>query len=233
MSRDGFPVADIDVGLLSDPKVAALARRLRRAQRVAAALLLYQATVLASWRAGRRVSLVDALPAWWLEPWEELARSLIDVELLDEGGLIPDHAWAAWFGPALERRLAIRRAAIYGGLVRSGRSSEDANAEADRRIDAERVRLGFPSRLSPKPEPGTPSLEAEPRLSPKGEPEPSASDRSDRSDRPTGRRDVVVSDRAPQSNGDAADSRADPIGPWDARVEAMRQRGVLGRVAGR
>jgi hypothetical protein len=46
--EEGFPIADIDVGLMHDPKVVALAKRQRDPQRTLAWIGLYLALVLES-----------------------------------------------------------------------------------------------------------------------------------------------------------------------------------------
>jgi len=144
MSRaDGFDVADTDTGLMADPKVLVLARRLRDSSRTGAALALYESVRLASWKAGRRLTLDESLPGWWLDPVDELAEHLVAVGLLDAERRIPEHAWEGWFGPALDRKLESRRKAIFGGLVSRGMTQAQANAEADRRIAEARERYGM------------------------------------------------------------------------------------------
>jgi hypothetical protein len=144
MSRDdGFPTADIDVGLFSDPKVIALARRLRDPLGTLVHVALYEAVVLASWRAGERVDFNIAAPGWFLDDLAQYVGNLQAVGLLDDDRRIPAHAWTAWIGPAVERRLAAKRRAIYGGLVSSGMTPADANAETDRRLDAIRARFNL------------------------------------------------------------------------------------------
>ena len=57
MSRDdGLARADIDTSLFDDPKVVALARRLRDPTQTMVAVGLYLALLLKSWRAGRRLT---------------------------------------------------------------------------------------------------------------------------------------------------------------------------------
>lgn len=134
MSRDGFAIADTDTGLMADAKVLALARLQRDPIRTAAAITLYEAVRLASWKEGRRLTLDDTLPGWWLDPIDDLADALVAVKLLDAERRIPEHAWEGWYVPALERRLTGRRGSMFGGLRRQGLSVEEANAEVDRRI---------------------------------------------------------------------------------------------------
>ena len=58
MSRDdGFTRADIDVGLLDDPKVRRLIRSIKDESLVARCIVAYTAVVLASWDRGERISL--------------------------------------------------------------------------------------------------------------------------------------------------------------------------------
>ncbi len=107
MSREaGFSRADVDTSLLADPKVVHLARQLRDPHLVATATCMYVGLVLASWKAGERVTLEDAAPAWFLEPVDKIRAALTAAELLDSEGRIPIHAWASWYEPAAERRRA-------------------------------------------------------------------------------------------------------------------------------
>jgi hypothetical protein len=108
MSRDGFATGDVDTGLLADPKIVNLARRLRDPVTTGAYIALYVAVVLESWASGQRMTLDDAAPAWWLEPIDDARDHLQAVGLLDAEARIPEHAWAGWFGPAERRRQAGR-----------------------------------------------------------------------------------------------------------------------------
>jgi hypothetical protein len=115
MSRDdGFAVADLSTDLLDDPKVKALWRELDDQGRMGHALTLYTATVLASWRAGTRVTVADAAPVW-LALDDELLLVLVRVRLLDHTGRLPLRSWKGWFGPAWDRREKRRRAGALGG----------------------------------------------------------------------------------------------------------------------
>lgn len=105
MSRDGgFSRADLDTSLMADPKMVALARRHRDPQRTAVAGCLFAGLILASWKAGERVTLEDSLPAWYLEPVDAIAADLAAVGLVDGDGRILEHAWTSWYEPARERR---------------------------------------------------------------------------------------------------------------------------------
>lgn len=108
MSRDdGFDVADVSTSLLDDPKVRDLWRALGDQGRMGHAVTLYAATVLASWRHGRRVTVTESTPIW-LDADETLVIALRDVKLLDRTGRIPLRSWNGWFGPAAGRRERLR-----------------------------------------------------------------------------------------------------------------------------
>jgi hypothetical protein len=135
MSRDdGLPRADTDTGMMSDPKVLALARLQRDPIRTLATIALYDAVRLASWKEGERLALPDCMPGWCLDPLDDLRADLVTVRLLDADERIPEHAWLAWFGPARERMNDAQRRRIFGGLVRMGWDRKAANIEADRRV---------------------------------------------------------------------------------------------------
>jgi hypothetical protein len=110
-SRDGFARADVDVGFMHDPKIVALARRLRDPERTMVASGIYLAAVLASWHAGRRVTLEEAAPAWFMgDPVEHLG-DLVAVGLVDEEGRVVEHAFEAWTARARAASAAARDAA--------------------------------------------------------------------------------------------------------------------------
>ena len=80
MSReDGFPIADVDVSMLEDAKVRQLVRVIGDEAMTARCLIGYTAVVLASWRAGERVTLDEAAPLW-LTGLEDLAEGLRGVD---------------------------------------------------------------------------------------------------------------------------------------------------------
>jgi hypothetical protein len=129
MSReDGFSTADVDPGLMHDPKMIALARQAHDAGLTMSCVGLYLATLLASWRDGDRVSIEDAAPAWWSDPIDPFRARLEDVGLLDADGCVPPHAWDAWFGPARDRRELRREAGRRGGEASAKRRSSTATA---------------------------------------------------------------------------------------------------------
>jgi len=116
---DGFEIADTDTGMMSDPKILALARRLRDPIRTLACVALYDAVRLASWRSGRRLRLDETIPGWVLEPVDDLIAHLIAVHLLDPDQRIPIHAWEGWYGPARDRRERYRQLGSKGGLAKA------------------------------------------------------------------------------------------------------------------
>lgn len=118
MSRDnGFAIADIDTGFFADPKVVRLARRLNDPQATAVHLMLYKALVLGSWGAGERITLEDAMPAWFLAAPDGVLDNLVAVEMVDPDGRVPEHAWRSYFEPAWARREERRKKAQKGGLA--------------------------------------------------------------------------------------------------------------------
>jgi hypothetical protein len=120
MSREaGFSIADIDSGFVADPKVVALARRLHDQNVTAAYCLLYLSLVLASWKAGKRLTLDEGAPAWWTDSLDDARGHLEAVDLLDVDGRIHDRAWEGWFGPASARREERREAGRRGGHAKA------------------------------------------------------------------------------------------------------------------
>ena len=146
MSRDdGFPVADVDSSYLDDPKMREMWQRLQDPERMARAVLLHAATVLASWRQGERVSVTQAAPVWLIAD-PELIGVLQAVHLLDRRGKIPAVSWTEWFGPAFTRREARRESGRAGGYAKAQRTSGDATATLQRTHgDALPVRPSVPS----------------------------------------------------------------------------------------
>jgi len=118
MSRsEGFPIADIDVGILDDPKVRALVRSTRDEAVVARAIVGYLAVVTSSWGRGERVTLEDAVPLW-VTTTADISERLVAVGLLDEDTRVPERAWKSWFGPAWDRREERRESGRKGGLAK-------------------------------------------------------------------------------------------------------------------
>lgn len=105
MSReDGFAVMDVSTSVCDDPKWRRLARE--HPEHVAVAFCAYVALMAESWRAGRRVNIGDSWPS--ILPLDigaaDPIAALRDVGLIDKTFRIPVKTWAAWFGPAAERR---------------------------------------------------------------------------------------------------------------------------------
>lgn len=106
MSRDdGFAVMDVSTDIVNDPKVRKLWRH--APDHASAAFTAYVATIAESWKAGRRVSIDDAWPAFL--PFDQAAvEALAHVRLLDRTGRVTTKAWAGWFESAHARRAASR-----------------------------------------------------------------------------------------------------------------------------
>lgn len=126
---DGFPIADVAVGLLDDDKVRKLWRLLGDQSAMCEAMTTHQAVLLASWGAGRRATIDEACPLW-LSPSRPVLDALASVGLLDGKGRIPAKAWSAWFGPAATRRDAARAAGREGNRIRWGQG-RDSGATPD------------------------------------------------------------------------------------------------------
>ena len=102
MSRpDGFTVMDVSTDIVNDPKF----RRLRRdnPEHLTVAFMVYIAVLGESWRAGRRVPVMDAWPVL-LSYDEAVVASMRSAGLLDRRGQLPGKAWDGWYAPARERR---------------------------------------------------------------------------------------------------------------------------------
>lgn len=106
MSRDdGFAVMDVSTDIVNDPKIRKLFRV--APDHAGAAFIAYIATTAESWKAGRRVSVDDAWPAFL--PFDKAAvEALVHVGLIDARGLVTVKAWRGWFEPALARRCKAR-----------------------------------------------------------------------------------------------------------------------------
>jgi hypothetical protein len=110
VSRDeGFRIADVDVGILDDPKIRALVRSCNGDESLLArSVVAYLAVVMSSWARGERVELIDAAPLW-ITDLEAINLKLQAVGLLDPESRLPVRSWTSWFEPALERRDILRR----------------------------------------------------------------------------------------------------------------------------
>lgn len=126
MSRDGgFEIADVDVGILDDPKWKKLARGIRDEATIARCFVAYSATMLGSWADGDRVTVGDAAPAW-LTDLEDLEAHLRTYDLVDDQGKVLEHAFASWFGPAHGRREVKRERWRRGAEAKRGKRVKDA-----------------------------------------------------------------------------------------------------------
>ena len=142
MSRDdGFPIADVDTGLLGDPKVRRLVRTSKDRQDAATTLLLYVSLILESWEHGERVTFDDGAPLWWIgEDDADRLAALQRVGLLDQDGMIPERSWESWYGPARDRREVARIAGREGNRRRWDRSANGSGSGSDSGTD--RVPIG-------------------------------------------------------------------------------------------
>lgn len=124
MSReDGFPVMDVSVDIVNDPKIRKLYRI--SPEHAGAGFLAYMATLGESWKAGRRIPVEDAWPA--VLPFDGVAvEAMIHVGLLDAKGLVSMNAWRGWFAPAQMRREAVRERWRRANAKRADSSTNDS-----------------------------------------------------------------------------------------------------------
>ncbi len=128
MSRDdGFAVADMDSAYFDDAKMRDLWQRIHDTDRMARAVILHAATLLASWRQGERVTVNQAAPLWMIHDADCVA-DLKAVKMLDKAGRIPIGSWARWFGTAYGRREVRREIGRAGGLASGKSRSTDGEA---------------------------------------------------------------------------------------------------------
>lgn len=108
MGTEGFLEANVSTALLDDPKFRRLLRNANNdADLMSHAVVVYTATVLASWRQGERVTAEDAAPPW-VTDIERHVQGLQAVGLLDAQGKVMRKAWAKRFEPARQRRDEMR-----------------------------------------------------------------------------------------------------------------------------
>lgn len=131
----GFPVADLDVGLMNDPKVKALVRRQHDEKLSTKSLLLYLTLVLESWGAGERLTLDQAAPLWITGDLATLAADLEAVGLVDADGRLPETSWTSWYGVADSRRTASRNGGVEGNRRRYSREPIGTRSGTDPRSD--------------------------------------------------------------------------------------------------
>lgn len=119
---DGFPIADISTVILDDAKMRKLAKRYPDDGTLAASIVVYMATLLGSWREGRRLTASEAES--WVDPTDERLADLREVGLFDARNRVNAKAWEAWFRPAWERREAARANGRKGAARRWGSDSD-------------------------------------------------------------------------------------------------------------
>ena len=164
MSRDdGFAVADVDSGYFDDAKMRDLWHALKDADRMARAICLHSATLLASWRQGCRVTVAQAIPLW-LPADADLIAALQVAKLLDHYGKIPSESWKRWFGAAYGRREVRRESGRAGGLAAAQRRAlpgEHPPKRAQRRYS---VAPASPEQTTSPAEPVRPSVPTVPTV---------------------------------------------------------------------
>jgi hypothetical protein len=147
---DGFAVMDVSTDIVNDPKIRKLWRH--APDHAAAGFTAYVATLAESWKAGRRVTIDDAWPAF-LTFDQAAVEALVHIGLLDSKGRVTPKAWSGWFDVARRRRDASRE--------RYRRANEKRNADATqlpRGSDADtHANRSSPSVPSVPTEPSVPS----------------------------------------------------------------------------
>jgi len=151
MSR-GFQLANVDVGILQDPKCVKLIKLVPDEGERASTMLVYEQTMFESWRVGERVTASEAEILW--EPTETRVAALQKVGLLDDEGRVTESAWDKHYGEALRRIEQRREAGRIGG-----------HASAAKR------KHGSPA-ASPPPKRRRSNGEAPPNLTPADPPSP-------------------------------------------------------------
>jgi hypothetical protein len=128
----GFQLANIDVGLLADPKFLKLLRLVPDDGERACAILIYLQTVLQSWQDGRRLTVAEAEGLWEATP--ERIKALVAARLIDAEHRILESAWERFYVPALERAEQRREAGRKGGVASGkGRKQRSSDASATQR----------------------------------------------------------------------------------------------------
>ena len=144
MTRDeGFTVMDVSTDICNDPKF----RRLQREhpEHVAPAFMAYMAVLGESWKAGRRVSVIDSWPV--VVPFDPaVIESMVHVRLIERGGLPPRKAWDGWYRPAAERRAKSRdRWARYNAHRDAVTTAVPRGSDADTATSVPSVRPSVPT----------------------------------------------------------------------------------------
>jgi hypothetical protein len=158
MSRDdGFAVADVDSSYFDDAKMRDLWHSLGDPNRMARAVCLHSATMLASWRAGCRVTVTQAVPLW-LPADDDLLAALRTSKLLDRFGKIPSESWHEWFGTAYNRREVRRVSGRAGGLASAGKRALPGERPPKRARQRSSDAVPTPEQTSSPAEPVRPSV---------------------------------------------------------------------------
>jgi hypothetical protein len=152
VSRDeGFAIADTSTALPADPKFNVLWRRLRDKPAMCEGRTIYEDVRLASWAAGKRVTVGEAA-SLWLDPDPAVLAAMVAVGLLDDDHRIPEHVWATWYGTAYARRDDARLRGQIGGLMASlGLTKDQAVAEVKRRRGKPLEPDSSPAQARPNP----------------------------------------------------------------------------------
>ena len=154
MSRDdGFAVMDVSTDLVNDPKVRKLYRH--APDHADRAVVAYVSTMAESWKAGRRVSVDDAWPAF--VPFDQSAvAALVHVKLIDGRGMVTAKAWRGWFDPANERR---RKSRAKWKRANDKRHA-DAMGDGDTTMNTPESPRGSAA-VTPSPAPSVPTAPSE------------------------------------------------------------------------
>lgn len=119
---------DVSVDIVNDTKIRKLYRH--APEHAGAGVVAYIATMGESWKAGHRVTVEDAWPAYL--PFDQVAvDAMIHVALLDSKGLVSAKAWRSWFTPAQTRREAVRERWRRANEKRAHSSTNDNAASTD------------------------------------------------------------------------------------------------------
>jgi hypothetical protein len=115
---------DVSVDYANDPKWRSLQRH--APDHLGTAFIAYSATMCASWRAGRRVTVTNAWPPY-LAFDDAAVEALKQVRLLDRTGLIALKTWRDWFETAYKRRESARERWRRHNENRNPRTDGDAD----------------------------------------------------------------------------------------------------------
>lgn len=152
---EGFAVMDVSTSICEDPKFRLIQRM--SPQLVAPAFAAYMAVMAESWKAGKRVTIDNAWPAFL--PFDSTVIDVMrEVGLIDKRGVVSPKAWRDWFEPARERREKARD--------RWHRANDNRNADTARLPRGNSAGTSAPvpsvrSAPSAPPEPPVPSVPAD------------------------------------------------------------------------